>query len=424
MLIDKIALFAAILLAVPLVVLAIECWLSLLPLRSNRMRSEPGTPFRFAVVIPAHNEADRIASAVARIKKQVLEETPVIVVADNCDDATAANAETAGAIVWRRDDPQRRGKGYALNFAWERLSDCPPNVVVCIDADCVPDADCISRIAQHAYERRRPIQAAYTMYAPAGATGLAHVSALAVYVKNVVRPRGLQWLRLPCLLTGSGMAFPWEALAAVRHIDANIVEDMRACSDLAVAGFAPLPCMEVSIASPLPTKQAGFMSQRTRWEHGHLRTILTEVPRLLGRFLVTGSPALVALALELAVPPLSLLVGTTIAGAIALAGVGFARSYWLPLIYLAAALSAAILGMGLIWLRSGRQILPGKMIAAEIPRYIAVKAPMYLRFLSRPQTDWVRTERPQPLAATDAGHGPYVHNLAARETAKFEVADE
>jgi cellulose synthase/poly-beta-1,6-N-acetylglucosamine synthase-like glycosyltransferase len=424
MFIDKIALFAAILLAVPLIVLAIECWLSLLPLRSNRMRSEPGTPFSFAVVIPAHNEAERIASAVARIKEQVPDDTPVIVVADNCDDATAANAETAGAIVWRRDDPERRGKGYALNYAWEHLADCPPNVVVCIDADCVPGADCISTIAQLAYERRRPVQAGYTMYAPAGATGLAHVSALAVYVKNVVRLRGLQWLRLPCLLTGSGMAFPWEALAAVRHEDANIVEDMRACSDLAIAGFAPLPCMEVGITSPLPTKQAGFMSQRTRWEHGHLRTILTEVPRLLARFPITGSLSPVALALELAVPPLSLLLGTTIAGAIVLAGIGFVRSYWLPLIYLVAAIGAAALGMSLVWLRGGRQILPGKMIAAEIPRYIAVKAPMYLRFLSRPQTDWVRTERTQPSAAADAEHEPYARSLASRETAKFGVADE
>src|SRR3954451_6224269 len=220
----------------------------------------------------------------------------------------AAHVLAAGDVAWQRNDPDRRGKGYALNFAWQHLADSPPDVVVCIDADCEPGLDCISTIAQLAYERRRPVQAAYTMYAPSAISGLAHVSALAVYVKNVVRPRGLQWLRLPCLLTGSGMAFPWEALSTVRHPDANIVEDMRACTDFAIAGFAPLPCMEVGVTSPLPTKRSGFMSQRTRWEHGHMRTMLTEVPRLLARFLVTGDVALLALALELAVPPLSLMV--------------------------------------------------------------------------------------------------------------------
>jgi len=354
----------------------------------------------------------------------VPEDAQVIVVADNCTDATAENAADAGAVVWQRDNPEHRGKGYALNFAWERLADSPPDVVVCIDADCDPGADCIATIARLAHERRRPVQAGYTMYAPSGASGLANVSALAVYVKNVVRPRGLQWLRLPCLLTGSGMAFPWELLTAIRHQDEHIVEDMRACTDFAIAGFAPMPCMEVGVTSPLPTKRSGFMSQRTRWEHGHMRTILTEVPRLLARFFVTGSVSLLALALELAVPPLSLLVGITIVGALIFVGVGFATANWWPLICLASAMAAAALGMAAVWLRSGREILPGKMIMAEIPRYISVKAPMYFRFLSRPQTDWVRTER-QPLAASPDGiPNPHARNLASAPTAKHSSADK
>jgi cellulose synthase/poly-beta-1,6-N-acetylglucosamine synthase-like glycosyltransferase len=425
MLIDTIAIIAAVLLALPLVVLGIECWLSLLPLRRQRMRDGLESTFSLAVVIPAHDEGDRIADVVAGIKQQMAGDTRVIVIADNCTDATAVNAQSAGAVVWQRDDPERRGKGYALNFAWQHLADSPPDIVVCIDADCEPGVSCIATIAQLAYERRRPVQAGYSMYAPSGTSGLAHVSALAVFVKNVIRPRGLQWLRLPCLLTGSGMAFPWEALSVVRHPDAHLVEDMRACTDFAIAGFAPLPCMEVGVSSPLPTKRSGFMSQRTRWEHGHMRTILTEVPRLLARFVVTGSLSLLALALELLVPPLSLLVGVSIVGVFLLAGFGFATANWLPLIVLTSAMAAAALGLGLVWIRSGREILPGKMLVAEIPRYISVKAPMYLRFLSRPQTDWVRTERAQPLAAsTDRILSPHARKLASAETAKRSAMDK
>jgi cellulose synthase/poly-beta-1,6-N-acetylglucosamine synthase-like glycosyltransferase len=424
-LIATIATIAALLLSLPLAVLAIECWLSLLPLRRQRLSSEPSIPFRIAVVIPAHDEADLIAAAVERIKRLVPDGTRVVVIADNCTDATAENALSAGAVVWRRDDPERRGKGYALNFAWEHLADSPPDVVVCIDADCVPGVECIATIARLAYERRRPVQAGYTMYAPSGTSGLAHVSALAVYVKNVVRPRGLQWLRLPCLLTGSGMAFPWEALSVVRHPGAHLVEDMRACTDFAIAGFPPMPCMEVGVTSPLPTKRSGFMSQRTRWEHGHMRTILSEAPRLLARFLLTGSLSLLAIALELAVPPLSFLVGVSTLGALLFAVVGFATTNWWPLVYLASASAAAALGIGLVWIRSGREILPGKMIIAEIPRYISVKAPMYFRFLSRPQTDWVRTERAQPLAASPDGiPSPHSRSFASAETAKRSSTDK
>jgi hypothetical protein len=229
---------------------------------------------------------------------------------------------------------------------------------------------------------------------------------------------------MPCLLTGSGMAFPWEALAAVRHQDANIVEDMRACTDFAIAGFAPLPCTEVGVTSPLPVRQTGFMSQRTRWEHGHMRTILTEVPRLLARFLVTGSPSLLALALELAVPPLSLLMGISIASTAILAGVGMATANWPPLIYLASAMGAAAAGIGFVWLRSGREILPGKMVLAEVPRYIRVKAPMYLRFLSRPQTDWVRTERAKPLAALEGLAHSQLPSLTPSEQGARSSSDD
>jgi hypothetical protein len=200
---------------------------------------------------------------------------------------------------------------------------------------------------------------------------------------------------------------------------------MRACADFAIAGFAPLPCMEVGVTSPLPTKRSGFMSQRTRWEHGHMRTILTEVPRLLLRLLVTGSVSLLALALELAVPPLSLLVGISAASALIFAGVGFATSNWWPLACLASAMVVAALGIGLVWIRSGREILPGKMIVAEIPRYISVKAPMYFRFLSRPQTDWVRTERGQPLAASPNGIStPHSRSVASVEKAERSSTDE
>src|SRR6187397_2251108 len=110
MLIDTIAIIVAILLALPLVVLGIECWLSLLPLRRQRLRDEPKTPFRLAGVIPAHDEADPIPKAVTRIKDQVPGGTQIIVIADNCGDATAVNALAVGAVVWQREDPERRGK--------------------------------------------------------------------------------------------------------------------------------------------------------------------------------------------------------------------------------------------------------------------------------------------------------------------------
>ena len=49
-------------------------------------------------------------------------------VADNCSDDTAEIARTAGVDVVVRHDPERRGKGYALEFGVRQLRLNPPDV--------------------------------------------------------------------------------------------------------------------------------------------------------------------------------------------------------------------------------------------------------------------------------------------------------
>src|SRR5437762_2498433 len=63
----------------------------------------------------------------------------VLVVADNCTDATAAVAREHGVDVVDRFDETRRGKGFALDFglrALDEISSAPP-IVVMLDADCM-----------------------------------------------------------------------------------------------------------------------------------------------------------------------------------------------------------------------------------------------------------------------------------------------
>ena len=388
----------AVALGLPFAVLGFECWLALLPLRRQSVNEDTvATGIRIAVVIPAHDEQERIATTIQRVKQQVDDDAAVIVVADNCTDATAERAAAAGATVWLRDDVTLRGKGFALSYAFDRLNGFDPDVVVCLDADCAPGPNCIRTIAVLAQQRQRPVQAAYTMYASEVAGGLTGISALAVFVKNYLRPRGLQRLGLPCLLTGSGMAFPKSALSAMRRPDGNIVEDMRMSTDLAVAGFAPLPCMEVSLDSPLPDRQSGFLSQRTRWEHGHMSMILNHAPRLLAACIRSASPRLLVLLLELIVPPLSFLLLSAVAIVALLTLASSFMNEWSPLVYFLAETTIGVSGLLSVWFRFGRRILP-PAIALRIPQYVAVKAPMYLRFVNRPQRVWIRTERNPILA--------------------------
>ena len=52
------------------------------------------------------------------------------------------------------------------------------------------------------------------------------VSALAVLIRNRVRPTGLSRLKFPCHLTGSGMAIPFELFKEAPNTKGNLVEDL------------------------------------------------------------------------------------------------------------------------------------------------------------------------------------------------------
>lgn len=73
-------------------------------------------PMRLAVLIPAHDEEEGIATTLESLLDGDYPASArrVIVVADNCSDATAARAAATGAEVWERTDPANRGKGFAL----------------------------------------------------------------------------------------------------------------------------------------------------------------------------------------------------------------------------------------------------------------------------------------------------------------------
>jgi polyprenyl-phospho-N-acetylgalactosaminyl synthase len=81
-------------------------------------------------VIPAYNEASRIASVVADASKHVQK---VIVVDDGSSDETALNAQKAGAVVIRH--PDNSGAGAATMTGLEAARRMGAEAVVTLDAD-------------------------------------------------------------------------------------------------------------------------------------------------------------------------------------------------------------------------------------------------------------------------------------------------
>jgi len=380
----------ALALLVPVSVLVVQV---LMALPAYHPREMPGgrRP-TVAVVIPAHDEALVIADTLHAIVPQLAAGDRLVVVADNCADDTARIAAEAGAEVLNRSDGERRGKGYALDFGVRHLERNPPKVVLIIDADCEIDSGAIERLACLCLETGRPVQGLYLMHSPQGAGLKTRIAEFAWLVKNHVRALGFHRLGLPCQLMGTGMAFPWAVISTAALASGHIVEDLKLGIDLARAGAPALFCPEARVTSYFPISAEGITGQRTRWEHGHLGMIVSAAPRLFLQALRCRDRNLLALALDLCVPPLALLLllllTLFVGSAVFFAATKLALPLWL------AAMSLVMLGLSVLlsWDRYGRQVISLASLAYA-PFYALWKIPLYLKFLVKRQGEWVRSKR-------------------------------
>ena len=382
----------AIVLLVPIATFFWECLAALLP--QTQPIAAPTTQAipRTVILVPAHNEAAGIYPVLKDLLPQLTDRDRLIVIADNCTDDTAAIARSTGATVIERQNADQRGKGYALNYGMDYLADDPPDVVTIVDADCLIQPGSLAEIAALAMAQQRPIQALYLLEQPADPKPRDGVSAFAFKMKNLVRPKGLHRLGFGCLLTGTGMAFPWQSLRNAKLASGNIVEDMQLGIDLTIAGQPPYFCETATVIGLLPQQDTAATSQRTRWEHGHLQTLLTQVPALLKQAIAKQRLDLAVLALDLAVPPLSLLVMLWLGITAIAVAVAVLTNLWFPVVLLAIEGLLLITATLAAWAKFGRTELPAGTLIA-IPLYMLWKIPLYLKFLIRPQTKWVRTDR-------------------------------
>lgn len=377
--------------SIPACLFALECLLG------SRRPAAIAVPqrarsWRVAVLIPAHNEADNIAATLRSVKGQMQPQDALIVVADNCTDDTAAVARAQGAQVHERQHDTLRGKGYALDHGVRALENEAPDIVIMLDADCSIHPGGVDALVNQCQQTHQPVQARYLMQASAGAPLKIKVAAMAWLIKNQVRPTATTRLGWPCHLTGSGMAFPWAVIRSAPLASGNLVEDMRLGIDLAVAGTPCSYCDQALVTSEFPSTQEGQDSQRTRWEHGHIATILEQGPRLLIQGLRQGQPRLLGMALDLCIPPLSSLVLVALAWMALTLVVGLWSKHWWPMAPVSVSLLAMTGGFLLAWHHHGKHLITAAELRS-IPSYITQKLPIYLSFFTKRQVAWIRTKR-------------------------------
>ena len=354
-----------------------------------------GTPrFFFDVIVPAHDEAAYIGTTVDALLQLDYPSNlfRVIVVADNCTDATAANAAAAGAIVLLRTEPDRRGKGFALEKAFaQSLAEGCADALVVVDADARPSSNLLRAFSARLDAGAPAVQADYTILNPEASwrTRLMRI-AFATFVG--VRSLGRERLALSAGLRGTGMCFTTDTLRRVTKAAHSNVEDLEYSLWMGEAGLRVHYAWEAEVRCEMTTSGRVAAVQRGRWEGGRRRLAREQGPRLLWKALRSRSALLLDLALDLLVPPLAQLIGFVALGCILSAALAVQKhgfGFSLPAWGACAACLITYCFRGWVVSRTGAR---GLVDLAHAPLYIVWKALTLLR-ASGSRDAWIRTTR-------------------------------
>jgi hypothetical protein len=364
----------------------------------NRAPPSSRTNPRLVVLVPAHNESDLLGRCLESLLQQSYprDRYRITVVADNCSDNTAEIAVSLGAEVLIRTDPLAPGKGRALRWAMDAIlsGDSPPDAFVVIDADSVVDPAMLASLARHYVAGAEAVQAEYLALTE-DESSLSQLRSAAFLLFHRVRFSGRAQLGLPCNLVGNGMLFsvglvsrhPWDAFSGV--------EDLEYTVNLRLDAVRPVFAPEGKVLAPVASRGTGARTQRLRWEGARLYVVRSKLPTVLREILRHRRWELWDVAVELALPPLGVLAGVTVAGGAA-GAVGYALGViepgpLMPWLAALAELPAYVL-IGLLAADAPPATFRGLLRA---PALVASEFETRLRLLGGTHADrWERTARP------------------------------
>ena len=376
-------------------VLAASLYLAVLTFFSGRRAAGKPVPprMRFDIIVPAHNEEQDIAETVGSLLAVSYPRSlfRVLVVADNCSDATAERATAAGAAVLVRNNLEQRGKGYALAYAFDRvLADNVADAVIVVDADTLVSQNLLSAFAARFAAGAVVVQADYGVRNPR-ASWRTRLMTIALGAFHGVRSLGRERLGLSCGLRGNGMGFARAVLQAHPPRAFSIVEDLEYGIELGYAGVRVEYAHEVHVRGHIAVSEKDSRSQRRRWERGRQALVQMHARRLMAEAWRRRKPVLLDLGLDLIVPPLGQLVlaagaGFMVSGALSWFGLAVAPWVW------AAALGGILLHVARGWQVSGAGIR-GLFDLLWAPVYVIWKLTLKMRDKGRVPQEWVRTKR-------------------------------
>lgn len=242
-------------------------------------------PVTITVLIPAHNEEDRIAATIASLHGQTDPPDRIVVVADNCTDATPDLAREAGVEVFASSNNAHK-KGGALNQALAEFlpglgeNDC----VMVMDADTVLDQGYLTAARRRFTDDRALMAVGGLFYGEDGAGPLGQFqrNEYTRYSRDIRRRRGRVFV-----LTGTASVFRSRALRTVAesrgtripgkygdvYDTAALTEDNELTLALKSLGGLMVSPPECTVVTEVMPTWKALWHQRLRWQRGALENL-------------------------------------------------------------------------------------------------------------------------------------------------------
>ena len=352
---------------------------------------------RFAIVIPAHNEEKIISKTIYSLSALIYPKKlyDVFVIADNCDDNTADVARSLGVTVLERFHRTRKGKGYALRWAFNRLlnTDETYDALLVVDADSLISGNYLE-VMNYYLEKGSDVIQSNDQVLPEPGNWSVEATQIGFLLYNYVKPLGRKVLNFNMGLRGNGMCFraevlkkiPWKAWSLTEDVEYGMILMLN---DIKI-DFAP----EASVLAQMPIEASNAESQRARWEMGRYQIIKNYAPKFLMESLKKRSAAFLDVFLDLITPPfvnVMLVISLILTAAVTFWAVGV-----LPILY--PIIWALLLAVGILYLFIGLYVAGANKelykSLLRIPSYIFWKVKLYGKTIKKgKEVHWVKTER-------------------------------
>lgn len=246
--------------------------------------AQPDDATRLVALIPAHNEQDRVADAIRGLRAQAVAPNRIIVVADNCVDATAEVARQQGAEVLASVGNQHRKAG-ALNQAiaavLPTLADA--DLLLVQDADTVLTSGFLATAASALADSRvGAVGGVFFGEGGGGLLGLLQRMEFHRYAWEVKRNGGRAMV-----LTGTATLFRVRVLREVRQARelarigggdgyyslASLTEDDEITKAIKTLGYSTLSPAGCAVTTEVMPSLGKLWRQRMRWQRGALENL-------------------------------------------------------------------------------------------------------------------------------------------------------